>query len=54
MILTAKAFLEKNPSPNEGEIREAINGVICRCTGYMQIVESILAAAEEMKGTVHE
>jgi len=54
MILTAKAFLEKNPSPNEGEIREAINGVICRCTGYMQIVESILAAAEEMKGSVHE
>ncbi len=54
MILTAKAFLEKNPSPNEDEIREAINGVICRCTGYMQIVESILAAAEEMKGTVHE
>jgi carbon-monoxide dehydrogenase small subunit len=54
MILTAKAFLEKNPTPNEDEIREAINGVICRCTGYMQIVESILAAAEEMKGTVHE
>jgi len=54
MILTAKAFLEKNPSPNEDEIREAINGVICRCTGYMQIVESILAAAEEMKGSVHE
>ena len=54
MILTAKAFLEKNPSPNEDEIREAINGVICRCTGYVQIVESILAAAEEMKGTVHE
>ena len=54
MILTAKAFLEKNPSPNEDEIREAINGVICRCTGYMQIVESILAAAEEIKGSVHE
>ncbi len=54
MILTAKAFLEKNPSPNEDEIRDAINGVICRCTGYMQIVESILAAAEEIKGSVHE
>ncbi len=50
MILTAKAFLEKNPSPNEDEIREAINGVICRCTGYVQIVESIQAAAEEMRG----
>ena len=54
MILTAKAFLDKNPNPKEEEIREAINGVICRCTGYMQIVESILAAAEEMRGAVHE
>jgi carbon-monoxide dehydrogenase small subunit len=54
MILTAKALLDKNPNPVDGEIREAINGVICRCTGYMQIVESILAAAEEMKGLVHE
>jgi carbon-monoxide dehydrogenase small subunit len=54
MILTAKALLDKNPNPVDGEIREAINGVICRCTGYMQIVESILAAAEEMKGSVHE
>jgi len=50
MILTAKALLEKNPNPNETEIREAINGVICRCTGYMQIVESISAAAKAMKG----
>jgi carbon-monoxide dehydrogenase small subunit len=50
MILTAKAFLDKNPNPKEEEIREAINGVICRCTGYMQIVESIQAAAEEMRG----
>jgi len=54
MILTAKALLDKNPNPVDEEIREAINGVICRCTGYMQIVESILAAAEEMKGSVHE
>lgn len=54
MILTAKALLEKNPNPNETEIREAINGVICRCTGYAQIVESILAAAEEMRKAAHE
>ncbi len=46
MILTAKALLDKNPNPNENEVREAINGVICRCTGYMQIVESIQAGAE--------
>ena len=50
MILTAKALLDKNPNPNENEIREAINGVLCRCTGYVQIVESIQAAAEEMRG----
>ena len=54
MILTAKALLDKNPNPVDEEIREAINGVICRCTGYMQIVESILAATEEMKGSVHD
>jgi len=46
MILTAKALLDKNPNPDEHEIREAINGVICRCTGYVQIVESIQAAAK--------
>jgi carbon-monoxide dehydrogenase small subunit len=51
MILTAKALLDKNPNPKENEIREAINGVICRCTGYVQIVESIQAAAKEMRGT---
>ncbi len=54
MILTAKALLDKNPTPNENEIREAINGVICRCTGYVQIVESILSAAEEMRKAAHE
>jgi len=54
MILTAKALLEKNPDPKEIEIREAINGVICRCTGYMQIIESISAAAKAMKGNARE
>ena len=54
MILTAKALLDKNPNPNENEIREAINGVICRCTGYVQIVESILSAAEEMRKAAHD
>lgn len=49
MVLTGKALLEKNPNPTQGEIREAINGVICRCTGYMQIVEGISSAAEEMR-----
>jgi len=41
MILTAKALLDKNPSPTESEIREAISGNLCRCTGYQKIVEAI-------------
>ena len=45
VILAAKALLDKNISPTDEEIREAINGNICRCTGYMGIVNSIKAAA---------
>jgi carbon-monoxide dehydrogenase small subunit len=45
MVLTAKALLEENPNPTEEEIREAIAGNICRCTGYVFIVEAIKAAA---------
>jgi aerobic carbon-monoxide dehydrogenase small subunit len=46
MILTAKALLEENPHPSDEEIRQAIAGNLCRCTGYMFIVESIRAAAD--------
>lgn len=46
MILTAKTFLEENPSPTELEVRKAIAGNLCRCTGYDKIVKSILAVAE--------
>jgi aerobic carbon-monoxide dehydrogenase small subunit len=46
MILTTKVFLEANPNPTDDEIREAIAGNICRCTGYQFIVESIKTAAE--------
>jgi carbon-monoxide dehydrogenase small subunit len=45
MILSAKALLTENPNPSEDEIREAIAGNICRCTGYIQIIESIKAAS---------
>ena len=45
MIMTATAFLEKNPEPTEAEIREAISGNLCRCTGYENIVKSIQWAA---------
>jgi carbon-monoxide dehydrogenase small subunit len=41
MIMSAKALLEENPEPTEADIRTAISGNICRCTGYVQIVESI-------------
>jgi carbon-monoxide dehydrogenase small subunit len=54
MILTAKSLLDRNPNPSEDEVKEAINGVICRCTGYIQIIESILAAAKEMREVVRE
>ena len=44
-LLTAKAFLEENPRPSDEEIREAISGNLCRCTGYHFIVEAIRSAA---------
>jgi carbon-monoxide dehydrogenase small subunit len=45
MILTAKALLERNPHPTDKEIRDAISGNICRCTGYAKIVEAIKAVS---------
>jgi len=48
MILSAKSLLDKNPKPSEHEIRKAISGNLCRCTGYAKIVTSIQAAAEEL------
>jgi carbon-monoxide dehydrogenase small subunit len=49
MIMSAKALLDKNPSPSEADIRTAISGNICRCTGYVQIVESVQIAAQKIK-----
>ena len=46
MILAGKVLLDKNPKPDEQEIRSAIAGNLCRCTGYTKIVEAIAAAAE--------
>jgi aerobic carbon-monoxide dehydrogenase small subunit len=46
MLLTARALLDRNPDPSTDEIREAISGQICRCTGYATIVRSIRWAAE--------
>ena len=50
MLLTAKHFVERNPSPTEDEVREAISGNICRCTGYAGIVASIMQASAVMRG----
>ena len=47
MIMSAKALLTRNPQPTEVEVREAIAGNLCRCTGYVNIVKAILAAASE-------
>ena len=46
MILSAKALLDRNPHPTVEEVREAISGNLCRCTGYVKIVEAIMAAAK--------
>jgi aerobic carbon-monoxide dehydrogenase small subunit len=49
MLIAAQALLNANPRPSEDEIREAIGGNLCRCTGYAQIVEAIALAAERMR-----
>jgi len=51
MILSAKALLDENPHPREEEVKEAISGNLCRCTGYTNIVEAVLKVAQSEKGT---
>jgi 4-hydroxybenzoyl-CoA reductase subunit gamma len=46
MVMTATALLRRTPSPSEAEIRAALSGNLCRCTGYVKIVQSVQAAAE--------
>ncbi len=50
MVMSAVDLLNKNPNPDEGEIREWLEGNICRCTGYHNIVKAIQSAAESMRG----
>jgi carbon-monoxide dehydrogenase small subunit len=50
MVMSAVGLLRENPNPTEAEVREAIDGVLCRCTGYKKIVEAVLAAADRMGG----
>ena len=48
MMMTSSALLERNPNPTEDEIRHAISGNLCRCTGYMNIVKAVQYAANKM------
>ena len=48
MVLTSIALLDKNPDPTEEEIRTALSGNLCRCTGYEKIVKAVRLAAERM------
>ena len=50
MLISAKALLDRNPDPSEDEIRIALSGNLCRCTGYQGIVRAVQAAAQEMAG----
>jgi carbon-monoxide dehydrogenase small subunit len=54
MMLTGSALLAENPSPTDDEVRWAISGNICRCTGYMNIVKAIQAAGRDMAGGTAE
>ena len=49
MMLAAKGLLERNPNPTEDDVRWALSGNICRCTGYQNIVKAVLWAAEKMR-----
>jgi carbon-monoxide dehydrogenase small subunit len=49
MIMSSKALLDENPKPNKAEIREAIAGNICRCTGYVKIEKAVEAAAKKLQ-----
>ncbi len=50
-LMTLVPFLEENPNPNEGEIRAAISGNLCRCTGYQHIVDGVKLAAQKMSAS---
>ncbi|ASS60392.1 2Fe-2S iron-sulfur cluster binding domain-containing protein [Rhizobium leguminosarum] len=54
LIVTADALLKSNPDPTEAEVRDALRGNLCRCTGYVKIIDAVLAAASEMRSHAHE
>jgi aerobic-type carbon monoxide dehydrogenase small subunit (CoxS/CutS family) len=54
LIMGTKAFLLENPDPSEEEIKKALSGHLCRCTGYVQVIEAVKVAAENMKSSRFE
>src|SRR3990170_735183 len=50
MLLASKQLIDKNPDPSEAEVRDVLSGVLCRCTGYVKPVQSVLHAAAVMRG----
>ena len=50
MVLSTTALLNRNPKPSEGEIKSALEGHLCRCTGYNKIIEAVESAAEKVSG----
>ena len=56
MILTAESFLDERRGhvPDEAEVREAMSGTLCRCTGYQKIVEAVIAAARQLNSWPEE
>jgi carbon-monoxide dehydrogenase small subunit len=50
MLITAYELLNDNPNPTEEEVRETMAGVLCRCTGYKQVIDSVMVAAPKMRG----
>jgi carbon-monoxide dehydrogenase small subunit len=50
MIISTKALLDRNPEPTEDEIKEALEGNLCRCTGYVKIIDAVKLASQRMQG----
>jgi len=50
MLMMATALLRENPNPSRQEVKEGLGGNICRCTGYVKIIDAVLSAAKEMAG----
>jgi carbon-monoxide dehydrogenase small subunit len=50
MVMSATELVKRNPEPSEGEVRHWLEGNLCRCTGYHNIVRAVLAGAEAMRG----